>query len=113
MADPGPWIGRAIVYKLEVLEHVDGLDDGPTASFCVGDFAGGELYLSDIDVKLSYRQGDIIIFMSGLLYHTVGTWKSGSHISSNGITPGRVADGLIRCSVRRSGRTRKRERWTR
>ncbi|KAK7015246.1 hypothetical protein R3P38DRAFT_2518770, partial [Favolaschia claudopus] len=91
IADPGPWIGRAIVYKLQVLEHVDGLDDGPTASFCVGDFAGGELYLSDIDVKLSYRQGDIIIFMSGLLYHTVGTWKSGSHISSNGITPGRVS----------------------
>ena len=26
-ADPGPWIGRAIVYKLQVSEHVDGLDD--------------------------------------------------------------------------------------
>ncbi|KAK6984723.1 hypothetical protein R3P38DRAFT_3375015 [Favolaschia claudopus] len=41
---PGPWIGRAIVYKLQVMEHVDGLDDGPTASFCVGDFEGGEMY---------------------------------------------------------------------
>ncbi|KAK6996078.1 hypothetical protein R3P38DRAFT_3371249 [Favolaschia claudopus] len=42
---PGPWIDRAIVYKLRVMEHVDGVDDGPTASFCVGDFEGGEMYL--------------------------------------------------------------------
>ncbi|KAK6980848.1 hypothetical protein R3P38DRAFT_3376595 [Favolaschia claudopus] len=41
---PGPWIDSAIVYKLRVMEHVDGLDDGPTASFCVGDFESGEMY---------------------------------------------------------------------
>ncbi|KAJ7861146.1 hypothetical protein B0H14DRAFT_2743132 [Mycena olivaceomarginata] len=70
-ADPGPWIGRAIVYKLQVSEHVDGLDDGPTASFC---------YLPDIGMKLSHRQGDILIFMSGLLYHC-----------PEGITPGRIS----------------------
>ncbi|KAJ7712559.1 hypothetical protein B0H14DRAFT_2645197 [Mycena olivaceomarginata] len=55
-ADPGPWIGRAIVYKLQVSEHVDGLDDGPTASFCVGDFEGGPMYLPDIGMKLSSRE---------------------------------------------------------
>ncbi|KAJ7906109.1 hypothetical protein B0H13DRAFT_1619670 [Mycena leptocephala] len=90
-ADPGPWIGRAIVYKLQVSEHVDGLDDGPTASFCVGDFDGGPMYLPDIGMKLSYRQGDILIFMSGLLYHCVGKWSPGRGISSDGITPGRIS----------------------
>ncbi|KAJ7786968.1 hypothetical protein B0H14DRAFT_2956151 [Mycena olivaceomarginata] len=90
-ADPGPWIGRAIVYKLQVSEHVDGLDDGPTASFCVGDFEGGPMYLPDIGMKLSYRQGDILIFMSGLLYHCVGKWSPGKGISLEGITPGRIS----------------------
>ncbi|KAJ7930338.1 hypothetical protein B0H13DRAFT_1547700, partial [Mycena leptocephala] len=90
-ADPGPWIGRAIVYKLQVSEYVDGLDDGPTASFCVGDFEGGPMYLPDIGMKLSYRQGDILIFMSGLLYHCVGKWSPGKGISPEGITPGRIS----------------------
>ncbi|KAJ7877044.1 hypothetical protein B0H14DRAFT_3130256 [Mycena olivaceomarginata] len=51
-ADPGPWLGRAIVYKLQVGEHVDGLDDGPTACFCVGNFDGGPMYLPDIVIVL-------------------------------------------------------------
>ncbi|KAG2745093.1 hypothetical protein P692DRAFT_20877347 [Suillus brevipes Sb2] len=40
-ADPGPWLGRAIVWKLNVLPHRDGLDGGPTAIFCLGSFSGG------------------------------------------------------------------------
>ncbi|KAJ7814338.1 hypothetical protein B0H14DRAFT_3747792, partial [Mycena olivaceomarginata] len=88
-ADPGPWIGRAIVYKLQVSEHVDGLDDGPTASFSVGDFDGGAMYLPDIGMKLS--AGDILIFMSGLLYHCVGKWSPAVGISPEGITPGRIS----------------------
>ncbi|KAJ7483131.1 hypothetical protein B0H11DRAFT_1914874 [Mycena galericulata] len=90
-ADPGPWIGRAIVYKLQVSEHVDGLDDGPIASFCVGDFDGGPMYLPDIGMKLSYRQGDILIFMSGLLYHCVGKWTPTGGISPERLTPGRIS----------------------
>lgn len=50
--DPGPWIGRAIVFKLQVDSHVDRLDDGPTAAFPVGFFHGGELYLPDLSLKL-------------------------------------------------------------
>jgi hypothetical protein len=34
--DPGPWLGRAIVYKLQVRPHQDRLDGGPTAIFNVG-----------------------------------------------------------------------------
>ncbi|KAJ7790590.1 hypothetical protein B0H14DRAFT_2939020 [Mycena olivaceomarginata] len=87
----GPWLGRAIVYKLQVGEHVDGLDDGPTACFCVGNFDGGPMYLPDIGMKLSYRAGDILVFMSGLLYHCVGKWTPKGGITPEGITPGRIS----------------------
>lgn len=50
--DPGPWLGRAIVWKLQVLPHRDGLDGGPTAIFCFGSFTGGECYLPDLKLKL-------------------------------------------------------------
>jgi hypothetical protein len=50
--DPGPWLGRAIVWKLQVLPHRDGLDGGPTAIFCLGRFSGGECYLPDLHIKL-------------------------------------------------------------
>lgn len=54
LADPGPWLGRAIVWKLNVLPHRDGQDGGPTAIFCLGHFSGGEAYLTDLKVKLWY-----------------------------------------------------------
>ncbi|KAJ7813520.1 hypothetical protein B0H14DRAFT_2852887 [Mycena olivaceomarginata] len=69
---------QAFKAGLQVSEHVDGLDDGPTASFC------DPMYLPDIGMKLSYRQGDILIFISGLLYHCVGKCPKG-------ITPGRIS----------------------
>jgi hypothetical protein len=50
--DPGPWLGRAIVYKLQVNIHQDGNDGGPTAIFNVGQYVGGKLYLPDLRVKL-------------------------------------------------------------
>jgi hypothetical protein len=50
--DPGPWIGRAIVWKLNVLPHRDGQDAGPTAIFCMGNYSGGECYLTDLKIKL-------------------------------------------------------------
>lgn len=51
-SDPGPWIGRVIVWKLQVNTHQDGLDDGPTAIFNCGRYRGGELYLPDLGLKL-------------------------------------------------------------
>lgn len=53
-SDPGPFLGRAIVWKLQVLPHRDGLDAGPAACFPVGCFAGGELYFPDLGLKLRY-----------------------------------------------------------
>lgn len=52
--DPGPWVGRAVVYKLQVNNHVDGLDDGPTAVFNFGYYTGGEMYLPDLRLKLEW-----------------------------------------------------------
>jgi hypothetical protein len=52
-SDPGPWLGRAIVYKLQVHMHQDGLDAGPCASFPVGYFTGGEAYLPELGAKLA------------------------------------------------------------
>ena len=57
--DPGPWLGRAIVWKLQVDTHIDGLDDGPTAIFCCGDFEGGSLYVPDL--KFKHRSELIIL----------------------------------------------------
>jgi hypothetical protein len=51
-SDPGPWLGRAIVYKLQVDAHVDGLDDGPAAIFNVGSYTGGKLNLPDLGLVL-------------------------------------------------------------
>lgn len=52
-SDPGPWLGRAIVWKLQVHVHRDGLDEGPAAIFPMGYYKGGELYLPDVELKLS------------------------------------------------------------
>lgn len=52
VADPGPFLGRAVVWKLDVMPHQDGLDEGPTAIFPMGRFTGGECYLTDLKLKL-------------------------------------------------------------
>lgn len=52
--DPGPWLGRAIVWKMQVLMHRDGLDHGPAATFPMGYFLGGKMYFPDLGLKLTY-----------------------------------------------------------
>jgi len=48
----GPGLGRAIVYKLQVDAHIDGLDDDPTAIFNIGSFKRGKLNLPDLGLIL-------------------------------------------------------------
>ena len=88
--DPGPWLGRAIVYKLQVKPHQDRKDGGPTAIFNVGQYTGGELYFPDLHLKFRYKPGDIFIFPAGELYHAVGDWKPSGHVNEYGIVPGRI-----------------------
>jgi hypothetical protein len=49
--DPGPWLGRAIVYKLQGLLHKDTNDLGPSACFPVGFFDGGEMLVPQLGSK--------------------------------------------------------------
>jgi len=50
--DPGPFLGRSIVYKLQSKLHNDGNDVGPSASFPVGSFEGGEMLIPQFKTKL-------------------------------------------------------------
>jgi len=59
--DTGPWIGRAIIWKLQIDTHQDGQDGGPTACFNFGDYVGGEMYIPDLLLKLS-----LVIYCSGM-----------------------------------------------
>ena len=50
--DPGPFLGRAIIYKLQGRIHKDRHDVGPSVSFPVGQFTGGEMVFPQLDTKL-------------------------------------------------------------
>jgi hypothetical protein len=41
--DPGPWLGRAIVYKLDGSLHTDKNDFGPAACVPCGNYKGGHM----------------------------------------------------------------------
>lgn len=51
-SDPGPFLARAIVYKLQSKLHKDGNDVGPSACFPVGKFEGGEMLFPQLKTKL-------------------------------------------------------------
>ncbi|TFK58000.1 hypothetical protein BDN72DRAFT_866303, partial [Pluteus cervinus] len=89
--DPGPWLGRAIVWKLQVQPHMDASDVGPTAAFNCGSYDDGPMYLPDLKLKLAYAPGDLLIFLSGHLYHAVGHWEPRPHPSGL-LTPGRIGN---------------------
>jgi len=50
--DPGPFLGRAIIYKLQGKLHKDRKDLGPSACFPVGHFDGGEMLFPHLGIKL-------------------------------------------------------------
>jgi hypothetical protein len=50
--DPGPFLARAIVYKLQSKLHKDKWDVGPSACFPVGYFEGGEMLFPQLQTKL-------------------------------------------------------------
>ncbi|KAG6905514.1 hypothetical protein DXG01_002283 [Tephrocybe rancida] len=87
--DPGPWLGRAVIWKMQVLPHRDGLDQGPAATFPMGYYSGGEMYFTDLGLKLSYGPGDVVISLAGSLYHAVGDWEP--EVSPSTVSPGRVS----------------------
>lgn len=52
--DPGVWLGRALIYKLQGEMHRDENDVGPTVSFPCGDYNGGEMIIPQIHGKFSW-----------------------------------------------------------
>ncbi|KAG1856490.1 hypothetical protein C8R48DRAFT_674914 [Suillus tomentosus] len=74
VVNPSPFRGRVIVWKLAVLPHQDGLDAAPAVIFSMGCFEGGEYYVPDLKLKLSYWPGEVIILMASVLYNGIGDW---------------------------------------
>ncbi|EPQ50201.1 hypothetical protein GLOTRDRAFT_134160 [Gloeophyllum trabeum ATCC 11539] len=50
--DPGPFLGRAHLWKLQVTLHRDQGDGGPSISFPFGSYHGGELLVPQLKAKL-------------------------------------------------------------
>ncbi|KAH9929037.1 uncharacterized protein BXZ73DRAFT_102190 [Epithele typhae] len=46
--DNGPWLNRAVVWKLDVGLHCDSGDGGPTVTFPVGFFVGGHMQIPQL-----------------------------------------------------------------
>ncbi|KAJ7201413.1 hypothetical protein GGX14DRAFT_371243, partial [Mycena pura] len=78
--DPGPFIGRAVIWKVQVLVHLDGLDAGPVATTPEGSFRGGGFIFPDfartsLGKAIKYAPGDLCITYGSALYHGVQKWE--------------------------------------
>ncbi|KAM6502317.1 hypothetical protein JOM56_002294, partial [Amanita muscaria] len=89
--DPGPWLGRALIYKLQGCLHVDDKDEGPTVSFPCGFYQGGEMIIPDFDAKFTYSPGHVCFFESTDVYHMVSKFTIPPfHSKKHRCTPGRI-----------------------
>ncbi|KAJ3571654.1 hypothetical protein NP233_g3623 [Leucocoprinus birnbaumii] len=91
--DPGPFLARAIVYKVQIGTHVDKSDAGPSVCFPCGDWvSGGELVVPQLGAKFAYKSGDIVILYAAKLYHQVAPWRCAPLDLSSKVTPGRIGN---------------------
>ncbi|KAL0061160.1 hypothetical protein AAF712_012030 [Marasmius tenuissimus] len=86
----GVYLGRAVVYKLQLFNHIDQKDCGISASFPAGHFVGGYLLIPQLGAKFLYAPGDVAIFYASLLFHTVTPWEAKPMKATDVVTPGRV-----------------------
>ncbi|KAK0185382.1 hypothetical protein F5146DRAFT_937634, partial [Armillaria mellea] len=99
IADAGRWIlenqscflGLAMVWKLQVDAHADECDWHLCTITCGGNFMGGALHLPDLNISLEYKLGDIVIFRSSMLYHSIREWIPGIMHKGDPCTPGCVS----------------------
>ncbi|KAJ7204059.1 hypothetical protein GGX14DRAFT_569659 [Mycena pura] len=96
--DPGPFIGRAIVWKLQVLSHLDGLDAGTVGMSPEGSYEDGELIFSDFKrfgmaLKFRYAPADLCFAHTGvaILYGWSLTRAVNEQDALNNLTAGRVS----------------------
>ncbi|KAK7433512.1 hypothetical protein VKT23_015167 [Stygiomarasmius scandens] len=97
-SDPGPYVGKVVIWKLSGSPHIDQGDPCPTATFGLGCFEGGNMEILDIGVKLAYAPGHIVIGWTSFLCHRVTDWtdrlpcgEEKSLMVNNLLSPGRVA----------------------
>lgn len=91
--DPGPFLGRAVIYKLQGRLHKDRHDLGPSACFGVGQYTGGEMLFPQFPSKFSYDPGHVCIFYSSIIFHKVAAFKPEAQTASQAaqnLTPGRI-----------------------
>ncbi|KAF9486607.1 hypothetical protein BDN71DRAFT_1358125, partial [Pleurotus eryngii] len=92
--DFGPFLGRALLWKMQLELHADKKDVGPSISFPTGRFSKGHLIIPELGAKLRYGPGSFVIFWSSRLLHTLGPrWQPTNDPvrEAQGITPGRAA----------------------
>lgn len=67
------FMSTAILINQNVLPHRDGVDmvNGWVAMTVFGSFTGGYLCLPDLNIKVPYQPGDVILFRSALLEHYI------------------------------------------
>ncbi|PBK90549.1 hypothetical protein ARMGADRAFT_1032543 [Armillaria gallica] len=85
------FLGLAMVWKLQVDAHADECDWHLCTITCGGNFMGGTLHLPDLNISLEYKPGDIVIFRSSMLYHSIGEWIPGIIHKGDPCTPGCVS----------------------
>ena len=71
------FLSTAILINQHVLPHRDGGDmvNGWVAMTVFGDFEGGYLCLPDLNSRIPFQPGDVVIFRSALLEHYVTRFK--------------------------------------
>ncbi|KAH9917120.1 uncharacterized protein BXZ73DRAFT_6435, partial [Epithele typhae] len=99
--DPGPWLNRAVVWKLDVGLHYDGGDGGPTVTFPVGFFIGGHMQVPQLgNAVFEYLAGHVLIMYAGKIAHKVTPWVPAKEVQRfdgtwcklpSCLTPGRIS----------------------
>ncbi|KAG6864741.1 hypothetical protein C0991_007448 [Blastosporella zonata] len=93
--DPGVFLGRVIVYKLQVHPHLDRGDDGPSVSFPCGYYDGGCMMIPQLKAKFLYCPGSICMFEAYRIYHAVSRWAPMVMEEQDVLTPGRISTVLF------------------
>lgn len=95
--DPGPYQGRVIIWKLQSSPHIDEHDACPTITCPMGLYAGGYMDILELNARLFYRPGDIIIGWTSHLLHRVtdfttpvATKEEKDFMETHNLTPGRI-----------------------
>ncbi|KAF5334147.1 hypothetical protein D9757_015416 [Collybiopsis confluens] len=95
--DPGPHLGRVIVWKLQSKDHIDDADACPTITYVLGgNYSGGYMDLKDIRTRFLYPPGSVIMGFYGYLWHRVTDYvdqpcEPTEEAIKFSVTPGRVA----------------------